>query len=68
MKAVREQTADAEGRPIVAGVKVTVAGEDGPQDGTVVRILDDYGVLTVVVSEGRGRAERMYRITDVEVA
>jgi Tfp pilus assembly protein PilP len=49
-------------------MKVKVAGENGQQEGTVVRVLDDYGVLTVVVPEGRGQAERMYRIVDVEVA
>ena len=68
MKAVREQTIDAKGRPIIGGMKVKVAGENGQQEGTVVRVLDDYGVLTVVVPEGRGQAERMYRIVDVEVA
>jgi len=65
--AVREQTIDAKGRPIIAGMKVKVAGEKGAQEGTVVRVLHDYGVLTVVVPEGRGQAERMVRIVDVEV-
>lgn len=68
MSAVREQTIDAKGRPIIAGMKVKVAGENGPQEGTVVRVLHDYGVLTVVVPEGRGQAERMVRIVDVEAA
>lgn len=68
MKAVREQTIDAKGRPIIAGMKVKVTGENGQQEGTVVRVLHDYGVLTVVVPEGRGQAERMVRIVDVEVA
>ncbi len=67
MKAVREQTIDSKGRPIIAGMKVKVAGENGQQEGTVVRVLDDYGVLTVVVPEGRGQAERMCRVLDVEV-
>jgi hypothetical protein len=48
-------------------MKVRVAGENGMQEGTVVRVLHDYGVLTVVVPEGRGQAERMVRIVDVEV-
>lgn len=68
MTGVREQTIDAKGRPIIAGMKVKVAGENGTQEGTVVRVLHDYGVLTVVVPEGRGQAERMVRIVDVEVA
>ena len=65
---MREQTIDSQGRPIIAGMKVKVAGESGLLEGTVVRVLDDYGVLTAVVPEGRGQAERMYRIVDVEVA
>jgi hypothetical protein len=48
-------------------MKVKVAGENGRQEGTVVRVLHDYGVLTVVVPEGRSQAERMYRVVDVEV-
>ena len=67
MKAVREQTIDSAGRPIIAGMKVRVAGETGQLEGTVVRVLHDYGVVTVVVPEGRAQAERMYRIVDVEV-
>jgi hypothetical protein len=66
--AAREQTIDAKGRPVVAGMKVTVAGDNGQIEGTVVRVLHDYGVLTVVVPEGRGQVERMYRSGEVEVA
>ena len=68
MTVVRDQTIDTKGRPIIAGMKVKVAGENGLLEGTVVRVLHDYGVLTVVVPEGRGQAERMYRAADVEVA
>jgi len=68
VRAVRDQTIDAKGRPIIAGMKVKVTGENGTQEGTVVRVLHEYGVLTVVVPEGRGQAERMVRIVDVEVA
>lgn len=68
MTVVRDQTIDTKGRPIIAGMKVKVAGENGLLEGTVVRVLHDYGVLTVVVPEGRGQAERMYRVADVEVA
>lgn len=68
MKAVREQTIDVQGRPVVPGMTVKVAGETGQIEGTVVRVLHDYGVLTVVVPEGRAQAERMYRIVDVNVA
>jgi hypothetical protein len=67
MRAVREQTIDAQGRPVVPAMKVKVTADGGQVEGTVVRVLHDYGVLTVVVPEGRGQAERMYRIVDVEV-
>ncbi|HEY6104078.1 MAG TPA: hypothetical protein VI007_12730 [bacterium] len=63
---MREQTVDAKGRPIVPGMKVKVAGENGTQEGTIVRVLHDYGVITVVVPEGRGQVERMVRIVDIE--
>jgi hypothetical protein len=49
-------------------MKVKVVGANGQLEGTVVRVLDDYGVLTVLVPEGRGQAERMFRINDVEAA
>lgn len=67
MKDAREQTTDAQGRPVVPGMQVKVPGLDGDPQGTVVRVLADYGVLTVVVPEGRGQAERMVRTVDVEV-
>lgn len=67
MPASRQQTTDREGRPIIPGLKVKVVGEPGTPEGTIVRVLDDYDVLTVVIPEGRGQVERMYRTTDVEV-
>lgn len=67
MRAVREQTIDAQGRPIIPGMKVKIALDGGQVEGTVVRVLHDYGVLTVVVPDGRAQAERMVRIVDVEV-
>ena len=66
MTAVRERTVDRNGKPLVPGMKVKVVGESGQPEGTIVRVLDDYQVLTVVVPEGRGQAERMYRVADVE--
>ena len=64
--AARERAVDPNGRPLVPGMKVRVVGESGQPEGTIVRVLDDYQVLTVVVPEGRGQAERMYRVADVE--
>lgn len=68
MPPFRQQTMDRQGRPIIPGLKVKVLGESGTPEGTVVRVLDDYDVLTVVIPEGRGQVERMYRTGDVEVA
>ncbi|MGH2436359.1 MAG: hypothetical protein ACRDFA_05135 [bacterium] len=65
---VRQRSKDKKGKPLAPGTKVKVAGPNGQLEGTVVRVLDDYGVLTVLVPEGRGQAERMYRSTDVEIA
>jgi hypothetical protein len=67
MTDARAQTIDAQGRPIIPGMKVKVAGDSGPIEGTVVRVLHEYAVLTVVIPEGRGQVERMVRIVDVEV-
>ncbi|MDQ7843596.1 MAG: hypothetical protein QN141_07605 [Armatimonadota bacterium] len=66
MKVTRERLLDRNGRPLVPGTKVKVTGETGQPEGTVVRVLDDYAVLTVVIPEGRGQVERMYRVADVE--
>jgi len=49
-------------------MRVKVVGMDGQPEGTVVRVLDDYGVLTVLLPEGRGQVERMVRTADVEAA
>ncbi len=68
MKASRERLLDRNGRPLVPGTKVKVIGESGQPEGTVIRVLDDYAVLTVVIAEGRGQVERMYRLSDVETA
>jgi len=66
LKASRERLLDRNGRPLVPGAKVKVIGEPGQPEGTVVRVLDDYAVLTVVIPEGRGQVERMVRAADVE--
>jgi hypothetical protein len=67
MTDAREQTIDAKGRPVVPDMKVKVTADGRQVEATVVRVLHDYGALTVVIPEGRGQVERMYRIVDVEV-
>lgn len=64
--AVRERTLDAKGKILEAGTRVTLAGESGQLEGTIVRVLDDYGVVTVLLPEGRGQAERMVPLGAVE--
>lgn len=63
---VRQQTKDRSERPLTPGTKVRIVSGDGKVEGTVVRVLDDYDVLTVLVPEGRAQAERMFRIHEVE--
>lgn len=64
---VREHTKDAQGRLIASGNRVRVLGEDGHPEGTVVRVLDDYGLVTVAFEQKTSKVERMYRTTQVEV-
>jgi hypothetical protein len=40
--------------------------EDGQPQGTIVRTLSDYGAVTVML-EKPAKAERMYRVSEVEV-
>ncbi len=41
-------------------------GEQGHPEASVVRVLDDYGVLTVQLDKPT-KLERMYKTSDVEV-
>lgn len=63
---VRDRATDRNGSVLTAGTKVKVSGEEGQVEGTIVRVLGDYGVVTVLVPEGRAQAERMYRTSEVE--
>lgn len=62
---VREQAVDRSGRPLAPGTRVRVVGEDGQPEGTVVRVLADYNVVTVLIEKGT-KVERMYAAADVE--
>lgn len=62
---VREQATDRHGRPVAPGTRVRIVGEDGQPEGTVVRVLADYNVVTVLVEKG-AKSERMYPSADVE--
>ena len=62
---VREQATDRSGRPLAPGTRVRVVGEDGQPEGTVVRVLADYDVVTVLIEKG-AKTERMYPTADVE--
>lgn len=63
---VRERGTDRNGRVLAPGAGVRVVGEDGHPEGTVVRVLPDYDVVTVVLEQKAGKTERMYPTTDVE--
>lgn len=62
---VREQAADRMGRLLAPGTRVRVVGEDGQPEGTIVRVMADYDVVTVLIEKG-AKAERMYPVADVE--
>lgn len=64
---VREQTTDRYGRPLTAGARVRIVGEDGQPEGTVVRVVGDYGVVSVLLEQKTGKTERMYPAAEVEV-
>lgn len=66
MKArIRAHAADRRGRALAPGSRVRVVAEEGPAEGTVVRVLDDYGAVTVLI-EKPTKAERMYPVSEVE--
>lgn len=62
---VRERAIDRDGRLLTAGARVRVIAEQGQPEGTVVRVLGDYGVVSVLV-EKPTKAERLYPINQVE--
>lgn len=61
----RERTPDRRGRPLAAGARVRVLGEQGQPQGTVVRVLGDYRAVTVLLDKP-SKAERMYPAIEVE--
>jgi hypothetical protein len=61
----REQATDRNGRPIKPGDRVKVLGEQGQPDGTIVRVVPEYQVATVLL-EQKGKVERMYPTADIE--
>jgi len=62
---LREQVTDRNGRPLAPGTKVRVLGENGQPEGTIVRLVGDYDVVTVLIDQ-KGKTERMYRTLEVE--
>ncbi len=64
---VRERTTDRQGRSLTPGSRVRLVVEDGQLEATVLRVLDDYGVVTVVIEQKTSKVERMYRAVDIEL-
>jgi len=62
---LREQVTDRNGRPLAPGTKVRILGENGQHEGTIVRLVGDYDVVTVLIDQ-KGKTERMYRTLEVE--
>ena len=63
----REHTKDRLGHPVMPGTRVRLSAEDGQPEGTVLRVLDDYGLVTVVLEQKTGKVERTYRTAEIEV-
>ncbi len=61
----RERATDRHGQPLAPGTRVRVVAEQGQPEGTVVRVLGDYGTVSVLL-EKPVKAERMYPVTEVE--
>lgn len=62
---MREQATDRNGRTIKPGERVRVLVEDGHPEGTIVRVVPEYQVATVLLDQ-KGKVERMYPTTDIE--
>lgn len=65
MPNMREQATDRNGHPIKPGDRVKVTAEDAQPEGTIVRVLPDYEVATVLL-EQKGKVERMYPTGELE--
>ena len=61
---IRASAADRRGRALAPGTRVRIAAE-GQAEGTVVRVLDDYGTVTVLI-EKPAKTERRYPISEVD--
>ncbi len=62
----REHTKDRLGHPVLPGTRVRLLVEDGQPEGTVLRVLDDYGLVTVVIEQKTSKVERVYRTAEIE--
>lgn len=64
---IRDQATDRHGLPLAPGLVVRVLDTARQLEATIVRVLGDYGVVTVLVEDRSGRAERMYPVDGIEV-
>ncbi len=64
----REHIKDRAGRLIGPGTRVRLLAEEGQPEGTVVRVLDDYGAVTAILEQKNTKTERMYRLSEIEAA
>ncbi|TMJ06156.1 MAG: hypothetical protein E6G99_09290 [Bacillati bacterium ANGP1] len=63
----RDQATDRHGLPLAPGLVVRVLDAARQLEATIVRVLGDYGVVTVLVEDRNGRTERMYPTDGVEL-
>ncbi len=48
------------------GSRVRLLADGGQPEGTVVRVLDDYGLASVVLEQKNSKVERMFRTGEIE--
>ena len=49
------------------GLLVRLLGEAAQPEAHIVRIIGDYDVVTVMIEDRTGKAERMYACSEIEV-
>ncbi len=67
MMKTREQAVDCRGLPLAPGLLVRLLGGAAQPEARIVRVIGDYGVVTVMIEDRTGKVERMYACAETEV-
>lgn len=63
----RDQATDRRGLPLAPGLSVRWLDGAGQPEARIVRVVGDYDLVTVVMDDGAGRAERMVPCAEIEL-